>query len=160
MDVVRHLTKEELPLCIPHGLAFHQEFKLPGKFVPEVFLRNWHHFYDEGFGTVISLWRDHELVGGLGGFVFCDLFDDRRVATEIFWFVAPAHRGGSGGFRLLKTYESWAFMQGAVEARVLYLVGGMHDERLAQLYQKLGYHQVEIGWAKPLVDPGAFTWPS
>lgn len=159
MDVIRHLTKVELPLCVPHGFSFHQEFNLPGKFVPEVFLRNWNHFYDEGFGTVISLWREQELVGGLGGILSHDLFDDRRVATEIFWFVAPAHRRGSAGIRLLKTYERWAFTQGAVETRMLYLVGGEQDERLAQLYQKLGYHQVEIGWAKTLIDLEEFVWP-
>lgn len=160
IEHVRHLSKEELPLCIPHGLAFHKEFKLPGKFVPDVFLRNWNAFYDQHQGTVISYWNDRELIGGLGGFIFRDLFDDRVVATEIFWFVDAAHRNRSAGFRLLKAYESWAFGQGAVETRVLYLVGGEHDEQLGRLYQKLGYKQIEIGWAKPLVDLGAFTWPS
>lgn len=152
--MLRHLAQEELPLCIPHGIAFHAEFKLPGKFVPDVFLKNWNRFYDLGMGTVASLWHEQELVGGLGGIVSHDLFDDRRVATEIFWFVAAAHRGGSGGLRLLKMYEDWAFAQGAVETRLVYLVGGPHD------YARLGYQQVEIGWAKPLVDLGAFTWPS
>lgn len=160
MDVIRHLTKGELSLCIPQGFSFHQEFKLPGRFVPEVFARNWNHFYDEGIGSVIGLWREQELIGGLGGLLSHDLFDDRRVATEIFWFVSPAHRGGSGGYRLLKAYEAWAFTQGAVEVRLLYLVGGVKDAQFERLYEKLKYRKIEIGWAKPLVDLGALTWPS
>lgn len=160
MSTTRHLTREELPLCIPHGFAFHQEFKLPGKFIPEVFLRNWNLFYERGDGTIIGLWDGEQLIGGVGGFMYHDLFDDRRVATEIFWFVDPSHRQRTGGFHLLKQYEVWAFTQGAVEVRVLYLVGGVNEDRLPLLYQKLGYHQVEVGWAKPLVNLGAFTWPS
>lgn len=161
MSEIRHLLKDELPLCLEHGKAFHKEFNLAGSFVPEVFIRNWNIFYERNIGTVLTLWDDrHTLIGGLGGLLAPDLFDARLCASEIFWFVAKEHRAGSGALRLLKAYEDWAFEQGAVEARLVFLKGGVADERLEKVYRKMGYREREIGFYKPLVNFSELTWPS
>lgn len=155
---IRALTCEELPLCIDHGKAFHAEFHLDGQFIPEVFLRNWTHFYDRKIGVVLSLWDDHQLIGGLGGLLAPDLFDDRLCANEIFWFVSNPYRTGRGGIRLLDGYERWAFDNGAVEARLVYLNGGEHDEGIHRFYARRGYQIRETGWCKPLANFSEHVW--
>lgn len=157
--IIRSLIRAELPLCVEHGQAFHAEFQLTGAFVPEVFLRNWNMFYERQIGTVLSLWADDSLVGGIGGLLTPDLFDDRLCATEIFWFVGKTHRRGSGAIRLLDAYEQWAFSSGAVECRLVYLNGGEQDARLHALYERRGYRIRETGWAKPLVNLSELVWP-
>lgn len=159
--MIRPLEKDELPRCIEHGKAFHAEFQLAGEFIPEVFLRNWNTFYDRQIGTVLSLWHDDQLIGGLGGFLAPDLFDDRLCATEIFWFVSKPFRTGSGAIRLLDAYERWSFISGAVECRLLYLNGedGAQDERFHRLYRSRGYYMRETGWIKPLVNLSELVWP-
>ncbi len=158
MTAIRALTQEELPLCVDHGCAFHAEFQLAGSFVPEVFLRNWTRFYELQVGVVLSLWDADLLVGGLGGLLAPDIFDDRLCANEIFWFVSRPYRSGRGGIRLLDAYERWAFDHGAVEARLVYLNGGVHDDGLHRLYARRGYRIRETGWTKPLVNLSELVW--
>lgn len=159
--MIRPLEQDELPRCIEHGKAFHAEFQLDGEFVPEVFLRNWNRFYERQIGTVLSLWHDDQLIGGLGGLLTPDLFDDRLCATEIFWFVSAPHRHGSGALRLLDAYERWAFISGAVECRLLYLNGvdRERDLQFHRVYERRGYRMRETGWIKPLVNLSELVWP-
>lgn len=156
---IRPLRADELPQCCVHGKAFHAEFQLAGEFIPDVFLRNWRMFYDRGLGCVFALWHDDHLVGGLGGLLAPDLFDDRLCAHEIFWFIDRAYRQGRGALRLLDAYETWAFEHGAVEVRLVYLNGGEHDEGLHRCYARRGYKIRETGWYKPLVNLQELSWP-
>lgn len=146
---IRPLTIEELPQCIPFGQAFHQEMQLPGRFLPEEFLKNWTFFLQHYTAVILTLWKDETLAGGLGGMVTPDLLDGRLLATEFFWFMDPAHRTGTGAIRLLHAYEAWAKEKGATEVRMVHLVGN-HDDQLGRIYQKLGYGLIELNYRKPL----------
>lgn len=48
-------------------------------------------------------------VGLIAGAVTPHPFNpDLLVASELWWFVAPAHRGSRAGLALLEAYEDWA----------------------------------------------------
>lgn len=48
-------------------------------------------------------------VGLIAGAVSPHPFNpELRVATELWWFVSPAHRGSRAGLALLDSYEAWA----------------------------------------------------
>lgn len=151
---IHSITPEELPDCIPFGVAFHQEMQLPGRFVPLVFLRNWERFLAEGHGTILGLYDEHEkLVGGLGVLLGPDLNDGRLVATETFWFVDAQYRQGRAPLRLLAAYRQWAQEHGAVEWRLVHLLTGpdsTRTEKLGHLYHRLGLRPIETGWAQAL----------
>jgi len=157
---VRTLMLEELPLCLPFAQAFYTEMKLPGVFRSEVFLRTWSMFLSPPYtGEILSLWKDGELIGGLGVLLAPDQNDGRLAANEFFWYIDPAHRGGTGALRLLKRFEQWAVERGAVECRLVHLLTGgemesPHSIKLATLYRTLGYRPVEVAWLKPLTRSG------
>jgi len=133
---------------VPFGRDFHREFNLPGEFHPSVFLRNWQNFYDHCTATVIGLWDDRTLVGGLGCMIVPDLSDGRLCGQEMFWFVGDDYRKGLAPVRLLNEYEKWAAQHGAVEVRLVHLVGGVHDEQLDRLYKRKQYQVFEICYRK------------
>ena len=49
---------------------------------------------------------DQDLIGGLGVLPVPDVYDGRVTATELFWYLAPEHRHGTGAMRLLKAFEA------------------------------------------------------
>lgn len=143
MDI-RHLTIGELPLCLPYGEQFHSELKLPGAFVDSTFMTTWTTFYTHCQATVIGLWKDGCLVGGLGALLNPDLNDGRLCATELFIFIGDAHRTGSGLLRLLRAYKTWAVEKGAEELRLThFLTTPERDEQFDRLYRMIGCRPFE-----------------
>lgn len=141
---IRHLTIGELPLCLPYGEQFHSELKLPGKFVDSTFMTTWMTFYTQCQATVIGLWKDGQLVGGLGALLSPDLNDGRLCGTEIFMFIDPAHRTGSGLLRLFRAYKSWVLEKGGEELRIThFLTEPERDEHFDRLYRSLGCRPLE-----------------
>lgn len=143
------LSLEELASCVPFGQKFHAEMKLPGAFIPDVFMKNWTMFLTAYRSVIWTLRKGDELIGGLGGMIVPDLLDGRQCAHEFFWFIDQAHRTGTGAIRLLDRFEAWGSEQGAVEVRMVHLVGN-HDEQLKRIYEKRGYRCIEMNYCKPL----------
>jgi hypothetical protein len=148
--IVRPLTADEVPACVPFAQKFHAEMKLPGTIIPDVFLKNWLFFLANYPSVILSLWKNGELVGGLGAMIAPDILDGRLCANEFFWFVDPAHRSGRGAILLLTAYEKWAAKHGAVEVRMLHLIGGETENTLSRFYERRGYRLIEMAYRKPL----------
>jgi len=146
---IRPLKPREIHLCVPFGQAFHEELNLPGKFVPEVFVDNWMTFLANYPSVILSLWKDGELAGGLGGLIAPDLYDARPYAQEFFWFIGKAYRGGTGAIRLLNAFEAWARERLVSEIRMVHMVSSQEDQ-LERLYTRLGYVKVEVCYRKQL----------
>lgn len=143
------LPIEKLKACIPFAQRFHAEMKLPGKLLETVWLKNWTTFLSSYNAEIHALYKGEELIGGLGGMIVPDLLDGRLCAHEMFWFMHPDHRVGTGAIRLLKHFEQWAQRHDASEVRMVHLVGN-HDEQLKRIYEKMGYRCLEMCYRKPL----------
>lgn len=146
--VIRPLRVEELPLCVSGAEGFHREFQLPGRLIPEVFIRNWTTFLTQYTATILTAWQEERLLGGLGALVHPDLNDGRVVATEMFWYVMPEARGGRTAVRLLKAFIVWGESH-AEETRLAHMLNGTHDAQLDRLYKKLGFRPLEMGYYRP-----------
>jgi RimJ/RimL family protein N-acetyltransferase len=84
-----------------------------------------------------------EVVGGLVGFIGPMWFNPAaRVATELAWWVAEEHRGGTAAIRLYRAFEAWADKQDAdvIVMSDLVIEG---ETPAARLFEKLGYATVE-----------------
>jgi RimJ/RimL family protein N-acetyltransferase len=79
--------------------------------------------------------------GAIGGVVLPHIFSGELYAAEIFWWVHPEHRGG--GLRLLHAFEAWARERGAVFVAML-----APNLRVAGLYRRLGYVEIETGFMR------------
>lgn len=151
---LRPLSRAQLPLCVPYGRQFHDEFKLPGTFHASVWLRNWQTYYDRYDGIVFGLWDGTELRGGLGAIVAPDICDGRLTGSEMFIFIDHAARGAGLGFmKLLRAFHEWADEQN-IEARIVHMHrdGAEFDEyesQLKRIYEKNGYRLLETCYWRP-----------
>jgi GNAT superfamily N-acetyltransferase len=69
-----------------------------------------------------------------------------KAATELIWWIEPAHRGRSA-LAMLDAYETWARERGCVFAN---MVGLGSDPLPARLYERRGYIAAERHFMKPL----------
>lgn len=94
-------------------------------------------------GVVLVVERDGRLIGMIGVGVSENLLSGARTASELFYWMDPAHRGH--GIRLLRAAERWARAQGA---RLMQMIAP--DPTVEQLYQRMGYTPWEVAYFKEL----------
>ncbi len=92
----------------------------------------------DGYGVVFVAEKAGSVVGAIAGGVDDFWFADASHAYELGLFVLPDHRGGSAAIRLLAAFEHWAKGRGATWID-LGITTGVHAEKTAGLYKKLGY---------------------
>lgn len=131
------------------GEAFVAEAKYPGSFKVDVFKRNWSMILGKQMGAMWVIRGDYKIVGALGAILHPDINDDQLVAQEAFWFVAPEHRGGTTGIRLLNEFELWAVMHAAKRILTAHLHTSMPD-KVAKIFERRGYQAAETCYIKPL----------
>jgi GNAT superfamily N-acetyltransferase len=89
-------------------------------------------------GGVLVAELEGRIVGMIVGLVIEHFFGSSRFATDLTFYVAPEHRGGSTAVRLIRAFEEWARENGAQ-----YFVPGtsteIQPERTLELYKHLGY---------------------
>lgn len=84
-----------------------------------------------------------ELTGMLGAFLFDHPISGERLATEIFWWVEPEHRGH--GIRLLRRAEAWAKSNGAAKLQMI-----APTPAVARIYEALHYAPIETAYQRTL----------
>ena len=85
------------------------------------------------------------VVGFIGGIVRPHPLTGLLTAFELAWFVAPAHRKGIGGFKLLKGFEREAKMR---EAQLVQL--SALDAHVGGFLRRSGYTARETTYTLPL----------
>lgn len=145
--MIRELKAEELKLAASIGQQFWDEGFLPGKLVPEVFVKNWTFLIGNGMGKIFGLYQDENLVGALGSIVAPDLNDGELTATECFWFVDEKNRGN--GVKLLLNFVNYAKEIGCVRVNMVHVFNS-HADKLKNLYERLGFSPVETHYIKTL----------
>ncbi len=82
-------------------------------------------------------------VGMIGVLIYTNPLSAEVMASEMFWWMNPEQRGM--GVRLLKRAEQWARAQGATKMQV-----SAPTAAVAQLYERLGYHELERAFQRSL----------
>jgi GNAT superfamily N-acetyltransferase len=116
--------------------------------IPDVFCRNWRRLIEDGRGFVLVQFDEQDrFCGTLGAVLAPDLCNDDLVAIECFWYVMPHRRGN--GLTLLRAYEQLAREKGAQRIGIANLAHH-NGERMARLYQRLGYTPIDVNYQKAL----------
>jgi len=84
------------------------------------------------------------VVGMIAVLVFGHPLSGERIASELFWWVEPEHRGG--GIRLMKRAETWAQRRGAVKMQMI-----APTEQVGRVYEALGYTRIEEVYQRALL---------
>lgn len=150
---IRPLTVDDLPRCYEYGRLFHAERHVTGTFSEEVFLKNWTLFLQSPIAVLFGLWRDDELVGGIGGICVADLTSGDMAANELFWYVHPSARGGSWPLRLVARFREWGKELGAVRLRMVHMLVEGDDPmagKLPKFYERLGLRACDVAFDGPI----------
>ena len=145
--MIRLLTVYDLPLASQMGPKFYVEGKVPGEFIPEVFVASWTTLIERGLGFIVGLFKESKLCGCLGAAVTKCLNSGQLIANEQFWFVLPEARGD--GLRMVPAYEDEAMKRGAKRCSMA-LIKNLQPEALGAYYKRRGYVAFEIAYAKEL----------
>lgn len=145
--MLRQLSTADLPALLHLAPLFWAEGKLPGRFVPEVFMRTWESLFSIGVGRIIGYFEFDQIRGALAYVLMPDPNDGVPTATEMFWFVDPLCRGA--GLRLLSAFEEEAKAAGA-ERLVMVHLTSINAPELRHLYERRGYREVETHYLKEI----------
>lgn len=144
--MIREATVADIPAIVAMGCEFLAVSPL-GSVLPTNPLQLaalTYSLIDADNATVFVAERDGALVGMFGAVVAPNAISGEPMATEMFWWVAPAARG-TVGVHLLKAAEEWARAAGARRLQL-----GAPTAEAAQLYKRLNYNVVEIVFQKEL----------
>jgi len=98
-------------------------------------------------GGILVAEAEGKMVGMMAFFVAEHFFGGDMFASDMVFYVAPEHRGGSAFFRLLAAFEAWATDLGAKEL-VLGTSTGVNHERTVKALEHVGYVQFSTGLLK------------
>ena len=144
---LRLATLEDLPQMVRLGVIFHQSTQYAEilKVTDRAIESLGRQLLSQPNGAIlVAETVDDGIVGMLGLATYIHPLTGECTASELFWWVAPGHRG-SLGIRLLRMAEGWARNNGAAVIQMI-----APDERVCRLYGRLGYSQVEITFHKRL----------
>ncbi len=127
------------------GQQFWSEAKLPGEFVPSVFMRNWTRVISMGAGVIFGYFKDGTCIGAIGIVITNDINNDDRVAEEAFWFVDKEHR--SVGIRLFRHAIRYA-ESSACKRMAMVNLAALEMDRIGKLYEHMGFHLIEQKYVK------------
>lgn len=99
---------------------------------------------------VVAEHHSYGVVGalvGISGHLWYD--PSTKVATEITWWIEPAHRNGRTGLQLVEMFEQLAKQSGHDLVAMMFLQN-LQPERLARLYERNGYKLTEQTYIKEI----------
>lgn len=144
VTVIRHATEADIPRITEMGVRFIRESRY-SQFLTESteHIENLLRYLINGDGGVLLAERDGTIIGMLGFIMHPNLISGVRTAGELFWWVEPETRGD--GIRLLHAVEREARAAGAKALQMI-----APDDRVAGIYERLGYTKLEVAYHKAL----------
>ena len=99
---------------------------------------------------IVKLAIDDKPVGMIGAMIIPVWWNKyQTLAQEFFWWVDPSHRNTSIGIKLLTALEGGAKEAGAMRI-TMFCLTDVDGEKIAGLYEKLGYTPLENVFSKDL----------
>ncbi|AWD90613.1 aminoglycoside acetyltransferase [Pseudomonas phage Njord] len=100
-------------------------------------------------GCFLIVFDNHKPVGFLWGFCCAMPWNPAKLAMDTLLYVEPDYRGSRAGYKLVMAWEAWAREQGATSVQ-LSVASGIHEERTASFYQRMGYTHIGTEYRKEL----------
>lgn len=151
MATTRLLRAHEVTKCLPLAHRFLKEAPHLGsnELNEDAFYRYWSEIYRQAAGNIIVAEVDGEIVGGIGATVSMDFITGRRVANELFLYVAPEHRTAHVARALFEAYLEWSRLVGATYVFANHL-GHSMPEAVREMYESYGMEVHQVGYHKVL----------
>lgn len=146
--MIRFATHADIPRCVEMGRAFFAESNAASfPFDESSAEKTLTHLIEAEDGALLVAEKEG-VVGMVGALAYPHFMNlSKKAAQELFWWVEPAHRGGSAGVRLLQAVEAWAEARGCATLTMVCLPIDSPAERI---YQRTGYRALERSYVKGL----------
>lgn len=138
MLTLRRLGDWEIDDILAVAERFTAEADMKAAFSGDDCSRHWTNLPDK---VAIGLYSKDQLVGILAGYIAPQFFTGVRLAQELFWYVAPEHRGSFSSLKMLDLFEEWAKEKKVFGITMVSLTKS--SEGVARLYAKRGYISIE-----------------
>lgn len=140
--MIRHATAGDIPALIELGTRMYLESRYAsGAFDADKCAALAKQLIDVDAGIVLVAEQGGQLIGWLGGGIGEQWFSHSLMAFEYGLFIAPEHRGGSAGPRMVKAFLAWAKDNGAALVN-MGITTGVHEARTGEMYERLGLSRV------------------
>lgn len=88
-------------------------------------------------------YKDNNAVGFIVCFIAPYLFSPQLCARQELWFVKKEYRGSTVAYKLIRHFEAWAKMNGAVEIYAgVAVFDGAKAKRISEVLSRMGYRKV------------------
>lgn len=107
--------------------------------------------FDQENSKFFFMYNGEDIVGFLAGVVTEQhpLWHGVKIASELFWYVHPDHRGSKSSVKLIKEYETWAKDKGCTYVTMAHFSNKL-GKKLSGLYKMLDYEPIEVSYIKEL----------
>lgn len=147
--MIRPATERDIPALLDMGRRFFDEAMWCDvtEYDPGSMDRTLCHLIDSASGILLVVETNGAVVGMAGVLLYPHYFNtDSLTGQEIFWWVEPSHRKGSGG-ALLDAMESAAKAAGALSFSMV-SVACLRSDALDRVYRRRGYRPAERSYIK------------
>lgn len=139
-------TNQQIEDIIALAVLFHAETSAHLAFDPEcirAYGRAIQQDFDREHYTAFVAYRDHDPVG----FIVCTAshyFFSREVcARQELWYVKPGLRGTRVAFDLIRAFEEWSRLRGAVEIFTGVAAGDIEKQKkTSRILTRIGYPRI------------------
>ena len=138
MLTLRRLGDWEIDDILAMAERFTVEADMKAAFSVDECAGHWTNLPDK---VAIGLYSKDQLVGILAGYIAPQFFTGVRLAQELFWYVAPEHRGSFASLKMLDLFEEWAKEKKVFGITMVSLAKG--SDSVPRLYAKRGYVGIE-----------------
>lgn len=98
---------------------------------------------DRTYANVFNAYKDEQPVGFLIGFCRPYIFSEATVATQELWYVLEECRAGRAAYKLIKAFEEWARLRGALEIFTGVTAGdSVTMAKIGSVLKRMGYPMV------------------
>ncbi|MHA7847246.1 GNAT family N-acetyltransferase [Serratia sp. D1N4] len=140
--MIRHANAGDIPALIELGTRMFLESRYAsGSFDEEKCAALARQLIDADAGIVLVAEHGGHVVGWLAGGIGEQFFSRALMAFEYGLFIAPEHRGGSAGPRMVKAFIAWAKDNGATLIN-MGITTGVHEARTGEMYERLGLSRI------------------
>ena len=150
--MIRAITAKDKITILKYTPLFWEEIKgeeLAGKLCLESFAN----FLEVSFRneTLVGWFYEEnkKIQGGILFSIVSDIFTNKLLLKEIFWFVLPDQRNSWTAYKLIKQAEKFA-TENNIDSIFMAHMANPNPEKLSKFYKKIGYNFIQAEYAKKI----------
>ena len=150
--MLRPISIKDKHILLKYAPLFWEEIKgneLAGK----LSLESFSNFIEIGFKNenLVGWFSENngKIEGGILFSIVSDIFTNKILLKEIFWFVLPEKRNSWVAYKLIKEAEKFA-TENNIDSIFMAHMANPNPEKLSMFYKKIGYNFVQAEYLKKI----------